>query len=64
MRHYLLSMLFLLVGAIASAQSPEDPYPDYLEEVFLDMDFEQNLVTPTVPNEIRGAVASYMRTVV
>ena len=63
MRHYLLSMLFLLVGAIASAQSPEDPYPDYLEEVFLDMDFEQNLVTPTVPNEIRGAVASYMRTV-
>lgn len=62
MRHTILTAL-LLICAPCFAQSNDDPYPDYLEEVFLDMDFEQNLVTPAVPDGSRGAVASYMRTV-
>lgn len=44
----------------ATAQEP-DPYPDYLEEVFMDMDFEQNLATPTVPANLHTAVTTYMR---
>jgi len=63
MRYLIITSLFLFAGLWCGAQNVSDPYPDYLEEVFLDMDFEQNLVTPSIPSELKGAVASHMHTV-
>lgn len=65
-RHKALSALcmfaiMLLAGHLSAAAQDADPYPDYLEEVFMDMDFEQNLATPAVPANLHSAVTSYMR---
>ncbi|MCM1348830.1 MAG: hypothetical protein NC338_05405 [Firmicutes bacterium] len=54
--------LLLIFSAIAAYSQPaENPYPDYLEELFLDMDFKQNLATPEVPDDLKPALNSYMK---
>lgn len=64
----LLKRLIILSAAIITGFALEaqnqavNPYPDYLEEVYLDMDFDQNLVTPEVPQQLRTSVAAAMRT--
>ncbi|MDE7410658.1 MAG: OmpA family protein [Paramuribaculum sp.] len=45
---------------MAIAQELRVPYPDYHEEVFMDMDFEQNLFTPEVPAELQNTISDYM----
>lgn len=58
----ILIFLFLSVSGVSGfSQTPNDPYPDYLEETFMDMDFEQNLATPEVPENLRAQVAAYVR---
>ena len=42
----------LCMPLTAGAQQT-DPYPDYLEETFMDMDFEPNILTPNVPDEVK-----------
>ena len=49
-------MLFVFCLA-AHAQTEADPYPDYLEETFMDMDFEGNLATPAVPDNLKKSVS-------
>lgn len=47
-----------------SAQSPsahDDPYLDYAEEVFMDMDFEPNLATPVVPEKLKPIIKRHVR---
>lgn len=43
-----------------AAQSLNSSYPDYREEVFMDMDWDQNLFTPEVPRDIQNIVSDYM----
>lgn len=60
-------MISLLAGAFAcaSAQSTADslalPYPDYQEDVFMDMDFEPNLATPDVPASAKKSIIRSQR---
>lgn len=62
-----LLMISLLAGAFAcaSAQSTADslalPYPDYQEDVFMDMDFEPNLATPDVPASAKKSIIRSQR---
>lgn len=48
----------LCLPLTAGAQH-SDPYPDYHEETFMDMDFEPNILTPKVPDSAKKAVAAY-----
>ena len=45
----------LALGAAAGAYA-QDPYKNYSEEVFMDMDFEPNLTTPVVGAKEKAAV--------
>lgn len=52
------------IGALrAQDVAGENPYPDYQEDVFMDMDFEENLLTPAVAKEARAAVREYVEKV-
>ncbi len=54
--------LVCLCNSYAKAQGDKtDPYPDYLEEIFMDMDFNQNLTTPEVPKNLKKKVAQYVK---
>jgi len=59
-RLIVLALLCLWFQTI-DAQEQVDPYPDYLEETFMDMDFNQNLLTPKVPENLKKSVAEYVR---
>lgn len=60
----ILTVLLVLVGSLSlHAQSYSDPYAGYLEEVFMDMDYEPNLATPTVPKAEKQAVREYVKKV-
>lgn len=62
MKNRFIILTFMLVSfVLCRAQDNADPYPDYLEEVFMDMDFEQNLATPKVPDNLKPAVAAYIK---
>lgn len=62
LRYILLSaMTFLSSFITTEAQVTSDPYPDYLEEAFMDMDFEPNLLTPAVPKTVLKDVAAYQK---
>lgn len=45
---------------IYAQTSSSGPYPDYREEVFMDMDFEPNLLTPEIPDDLKGAISDFM----
>ena len=45
--------------SLTAGAQQTDPYPDYLEETFMDMDFEPNILTPNVPDEVKKSVAAY-----
>lgn len=56
----------LLVGFNLTAQTNEEvdsPYPDYQEDVFMDMEFNDNLLTPEVPQDAQKAVTAYIKKV-
>lgn len=53
-------LLFLASPVYAQTEDPDLPYPDYQEDVFMDMEFDENLVTPAIPKEAQDAVSNYM----
>ncbi len=56
----LIAAMLLTAAPDLSAKRPKgyvDPYKDYSEEVFMDMDFAPNIATPAVPAEIAGIVS-------
>lgn len=61
----LTAIVALIFSMSVSAQVSEpfdpsgDPYPDYLEEIYMDMDFEPNLATPVVPKTALKALSEY-----
>lgn len=54
---------FVSCSVALQAQEYSDPYAGYLEEVFMDMDYEPNLATPVVPKNDKQAVKAYVRKV-
>jgi len=61
----LLVILFFLSAFVSYAEMPatDDPYPDYQEDVFMDMELMENLLTPKVPKEAHKAIVSYINKV-
>lgn len=56
--------LFCPVIHAQNAQPQQsDPYPDYQEDVFMDMEFKENLLTPAVPAEAQKSVSAYINKV-
>ncbi|MCM1483372.1 MAG: OmpA family protein [Muribaculaceae bacterium] len=62
-RIFSLLMLAVAMAPAAHAQIELNPYPDYNEEIFMDMDFEPNLATPSVGKQEKKAVARYVKSV-
>ncbi len=58
-------ILSILLSAVSHAEVPatDDPYPDYQEDVFMDMELTENLLTPKVPKEAHKSVVSYINKV-
>lgn len=57
----ILALLVGLVSVPMVAQEYTDPYAGYLEEVFMDMDYEPNVATPVVPKAEKAAVRAYVK---
>jgi len=59
--HILILIWICVPAAYSQTESQNDtPYPDYKEEMFLDMDFEPNLMTPEIPEELKGKISDYI----
>lgn len=59
---FALTALFSLSGIKMSAkESFTDPYTNYDESVFMDMELEQNILTPAVGKQEHPAVSKYMK---
>lgn len=59
--HVILALLAALLFMPLAAQEYSDPYAGYLEEVFMDMDYEPNVATPVVPKAEKPAVRAYVK---
>lgn len=57
----LLAALTAMAPFSALAQNSADPYPDYQEDVFMDMDFEPNLLSPAVPKDALKSIVAYQK---
>lgn len=64
-RHLLLpAVLVALISPLTAGAAPDkyvDPYKDYDETLFMDMDLEQNVLTPAVGSGEHAAVSHYMK---
>lgn len=57
-----LTALFVMTGIETSAKETfVDPYNNYDESVFMDMELEQNILTPAVGKSEHQAVSKYMK---
>ena len=56
----LILTLVILPAALAKG-GWSDPYKGYDETLFMDMDLEQNLMTPDVPDKEHAAVSRHMK---
>jgi len=68
MKRILLSILLvsLLVPTVITLQAKDkytDPYKGYDETLFMDMDLEQNLLTPEVASGEHAAISRYMKNI-
>lgn len=63
MNKFLLLLLVTLLPPLASSAkgSWTDPYKGYDETLFMDMDLEQNILTPAVPDKEHSAVSHHMK---
>ncbi len=62
----ILSAAILLAVADAAAKSPKgyvDPYKDYSEDIFMDMDFAPNIANPAVPPQLHDIVAAKVKSI-
>ena len=57
----LLLMIVTSAAAYAAGDKYTDPYKDYDETLFMDMDLEQNVMTPAVSSGEHAAVSHYMK---
>lgn len=55
----ILSLLALSLSSVAAPKAP-DPLKDYDETIFMDMELDQNIDTPEVPQKAQSAVSSKM----
>lgn len=53
--------MILACCQLASIAQDTIPYPDYQEDVFMDMDFDENTMTPSVPRNLHQSIADYQR---
>lgn len=53
-------LLVLLSFGVCAKGKFNDPYKDYDESTFMDMDFKQNILTPEVGPDEHGAIKKYM----
>ncbi|MCM1521126.1 MAG: OmpA family protein [Muribaculaceae bacterium] len=62
---YLLFSLILIMGGLPLTSKGKwtDPYKNYDETLFMDMDLEQNLTSPEVPEKEQAAISRYMKRV-
>ncbi len=56
-----LALMLCLIPAASAKGGWTDPYKGYDETVFMDMDLEQNLTSPVVPDKEHAAVSRYMK---
>ncbi len=60
-RHLLsVTLLVILSFGLDAKGKFIDPYKDYDESTFMDMDFKQNILTPEVGSDEHGAIRKYM----
>lgn len=57
----LILLLTLIDCAISAADKYTDPYKGYDEALFMDMDLEQNVMTPAIGSGEHSAVSHYMK---
>lgn len=60
---FLLLLAVVFTTFQTHSQSVAERYPDYTEEMFMDMDFEPNLATPEVKKSEHEAIKKYVRNV-
>ena len=65
LKRIILSLTLALIAATSIAAGPKskysDPYKGYEESAFMDMDLEQNIVTPAVATGEHQAVSQHMK---
>ena len=49
------------VFAQNTVEIEENPYPDYQEDIFMDMELPQNVLTPNVPTNLKKRVSAYQK---
>lgn len=59
----LVSLLAPVTSTLRAKDKFTDPYTDYDETLFMDMDLEQNLLTPEVGSGEHAAISRYMKNV-
>lgn len=61
----IIVLMFLTPWFIALGQNDvaidDMPYPDYQEDVFMDMELSQNILTPEVPANLKNKISQYQR---
>lgn len=59
----LTSMLLSTASALQAKDKYTDPYKGYDETIYMDMDIEQNILTPEVASGEHAAISQYMKNV-
>lgn len=57
----LLCIIFSAVSFTSKAQSDDNPFDGYDEEVFMEWTFEKNIATPVVEKSEKKAISRYMK---
>ncbi len=55
------ALLCILVPGASLAQVPAQTEPEYAEEVFLDMEFDANIATPHVSDDLKPEIRRYVK---
>lgn len=61
----IVTLICILTTSVSFGQSESgdeaNPYPDYQEDVFMDMEFTQNIVTPKVPENLKKSISTHQK---
>lgn len=58
-----ISLLLTVASPLRAKDKYTDPYKGYEEALFMDMDLEQNLLTPEVASQEHAAISRYMKNI-
>lgn len=61
LKKLLISISMMLPATGVFPQLPDNPYEGYAEDIYMDIEFEQNLSTPLVGNEERPEIRKYVK---